>query len=45
MARLGVLRNSIDGLHADNKEALKEYLDSIETNIKCIAESLYSKLE
>lgn len=44
MARLGVLRNSIDGLHVNNKEALKEYLDSIEANIKCIAESLYSKL-
>ncbi|KAF8603840.1 hypothetical protein BDV93DRAFT_544465 [Ceratobasidium sp. AG-I] len=44
MARLGVLRNSIDGLHADNKEALKEYLDSIETDIKCIAESLYNNV-
>lgn len=45
MARLGVLRNSIDGLHTDNKEVLREYLDSIEANIKCIVESLYSKFK
>ncbi|QRV74221.1 hypothetical protein RhiJN_02235 [Ceratobasidium sp. AG-Ba] len=41
MARLGVFNNSIEGLHSENKEALKEYVESIEGGIKLIAESLY----
>ncbi|QRV88994.1 hypothetical protein RhiJN_17012 [Ceratobasidium sp. AG-Ba] len=41
MARLGVFNNSVEGLHSENKEALKEYVKSIEGGIKLIAESLY----
>ncbi|KAG8696995.1 hypothetical protein FRC09_008128 [Ceratobasidium sp. 395] len=41
MARLGAFENSIDGLHSENKEALREYVESIQDGIKLIAESLY----
>ncbi|KAG9093130.1 hypothetical protein FRC06_011653, partial [Ceratobasidium sp. 370] len=42
MLRLGAFEDSIDGLHPENKEPLKEYVDSIKDGIKLIVESLYA---
>ncbi|KAG9078847.1 hypothetical protein FS749_009094 [Ceratobasidium sp. UAMH 11750] len=41
MLRLGVFEASIDRLHSENKEPLKEYVASIKDGIELIVKSLY----
>lgn len=43
MSRLRFLEGATDSMHAENKDVLKEFVQTIKAQIERIVESLYSK--